>query len=130
MREVMLKAQELAQAIVDTGYYQKMQELEKQLSENEEATALVADFVEKRNAFEAVMQQEGASREDFAAVGKAYADAQSALDENELVKSMREAQQKYNDLMENVNRILRLVVTGEVEGSGCSGNCSSCSGCH
>lgn len=130
MREVMLKAQELAQAIVDTGYYQKMQELEKQLSENEEATALVADFVEKRNAFEAVMQQEGASREDFAAAGKAYADAQSALDENELVKSMREAQQKYNDLMENVNRILRLVVTGEVEGGGCSGNCSSCSGCH
>ena len=130
MREVMLKAQELAQAIVDTGYYQKMQELEKQLSENEEATALVADFVEKRNAFEAVMQQEGASREDFAATGKAYADAQSALDENELVKSMREAQQKYNDLMENVNRILRLVVTGEVEGGGCNGNCSSCSGCH
>ncbi|MBQ7849713.1 MAG: YlbF family regulator [Clostridia bacterium] len=130
MREVMLKAQELAQAIVDTGYYQKMQELEQQLSENEEATALVADFVEKRNAFEAVMQQEGASREDFAAAGKAYADAQTALDENELVKSMREAQQKYNDLMENVNRILRLVVTGEVEGGGCSGNCSSCSGCH
>lgn len=130
MREVMLKAQELAQAIVDTGYYQKMQELEQQLSENAEATALVADFVEKRNAFEAVMQQEGASREDFAAAGKAYADAQSALDENELVKSMREAQQKYNDLMENVNRILRLVVTGEVEGGGCSGNCSSCSGCH
>lgn len=130
MREVMMKAQELAQAILDTGYYQKMQELENQLAEDAAATALVADFVEKRNAFEALMRNEGAAREDFAAAGKAFSDAQSALDENELVQQMREAQQKYNDLMENVNRILRLVVTGETEEGGCSGNCASCSGCH
>ena len=32
MREVMMKAQELAQAILETGYYQKMQELEAQLT--------------------------------------------------------------------------------------------------
>lgn len=130
MREVMMKAQELAQAILDTGYYQKMQELEAQLSADETAAALIADFVEKRNAFEQLMRNEGAARSDFAAVGKAYADAQTALDENELVQQMREAQQKYNDLMENVNRILRLVVTGETEEGGCSGNCASCSGCH
>ena len=130
MRDVMMKAQELAQAILETGYYQKMQGLENQLSADETATALIADFVEKRSAFEALMQAGNASREEFAAAGKAYSDAQSAMDENELVSSMRAAQQQYNDLMDNVNRILRLVVTGEVEGGGCSGNCSSCSGCH
>jgi len=130
MREVMMKAQELAQAILDTGYYQKMQELENQLSADETATALIANFVEKRTAFEELMRNEGAGRGDFAAVGKAYAEAQTALDENELVQQMREAQQKYNDLMENVNRILRLVVTGETDEGGCSGNCASCSGCH
>lgn len=130
MREVMMKAQELAQAILDTGYYQKMQELEAQLTADETAAALVADYVEKRNAFEQLMRTEGAARSDFASVGKAYADAQAALDENDLVQQMREAQKKYNDLMENVNRILRLVVTGETEEGGCSGNCASCSGCH
>ena len=130
MREVMMKAQELAQAILDTGYYQKMQELEAKLTEDAAASALVADFVEKRSAFEQLMQSGDASREDFAAAGKAFSDAQTALDENELVRTMREAQQQYNDLMENVNRILRLVVTGEVEGGGCSGNCASCGGCH
>ena len=130
MREVMMKAQELAQAILETGYYQKMQELEAQLTEDAVASALVASFVEKRSAFQELMQAGNASREEFAAAGKAFSDAQSALDENELVQQMREAQQKYNDLMENVNRILRLVVTGETEEGGCSGNCSSCSGCH
>ena len=131
MREVMMKAQELAQAILETGYYQKMQEYEQQLSADAEATALVANFVEKRNAFEQLMQTGTASREEFAAAGKAYADAQTALDENELVQQMREAQQQYNDLMNNVNRIIRLVVTGETEDEGgCSGNCSGCAGCH
>ena len=40
-------------------------------------------------------------------------------------------------MMDNVNRILRLVVTGETEDdkggqstSGCTGNCASCGGCH
>ena len=131
MREVMQKAQELAQAILETGYYQKMQELENQLSSDATATALIADFAEKRSAFEALMQAGNASREEFAAAGKAYADAQTALDANELVQQMREAQQQYNDLMGNVNRILRLVVTGETEDEGgCNGNCAGCSGCH
>lgn len=130
MREVMQKAQELAQAILNTGYYQKMQEYEQQLSADAAATALVADFVEKRNAFEQLMQTGTATREEFAAAGKAYADAQTALDANELVQAMREAQEKYNDLMGNVNRILRLVVTGETEEEGgCSGNCGSCGSC-
>ena len=131
MREVMMKAQELAQAIVETGYYQQMKDLEEKLYADDQAKALVADFVEKREAFQALMQAGNASREEFAAAGKAFAAAQSAMDENELVQGMRQAQEKYNELMENVNRILRLVVTGETEDEGgCSGNCAGCAGCH
>ena len=131
MREVMMKAQELAQAIVETGYYQQMKDLEEKLYADEQAKALVADFVEKREAFQTLMQAGNASREECAAAGKAFAAAQSAMDENELVQGMRQAQEKYNELMENVNRILRLVVTGETEDEGgCNGNCAGCAGCH
>jgi len=130
MREVMMKAQELAEAIVATGMYEKMQELEKQVTADPEAAAAIADFVEKRDAFQALLQNPETAKGEFAAAGKAYAAAQTKLDECELVVQLRNAQQEYNDLMENVNRILRLVVTGETEESGCSGNCASCSGCH
>jgi len=130
MREVMMKAQALAEAIVETGLYQKMQDLEQQVTSDAEAAAAIADFVEKRDAFEALLQNPENGKDDFAAAGQAYAAAQTKLDECELVKQLRQAQQEYNDLMENVNRILRLVVTGEVESGGCSGNCASCSGCH
>lgn len=130
MREVMMKAQELAEAIVATGMYEKMQELEKQVTADPEAAEAVADLVEKRTAFENMIQQGDASKEEFAAAGQAYSAAQSRVDENELIAQLRKAQQDYSDLMDNVNRILRLVVTGEVESGGCSGNCASCSGCH
>ncbi|MBQ3484118.1 MAG: YlbF family regulator [Clostridia bacterium] len=131
MREVMLKAQALAEAILETGLYQNMQELEKQVTADASAAAAIADFVEKRDAFEAMLRNPDTAKGEFAAAGQAYAAAQAAVDENELIIQLREAQQKYNDLMDNVNRILRLVVTGETEEEGgCSGNCASCSGCH
>lgn len=130
MREVMQKAQELAEAIAATGMYEKMQELEKQVTADEEAAAAVADLVEKRDAFQAMIQQGTADKEAFAVAGQAYSAAQSRVDDNALIAQLREAQQAYSDLMDNVNRILRLVVTGEVESGGCSGNCASCGGCH
>ena len=130
MREVMMKAQELAEAIVATGMYEKMQELEKQVTSDPKAAAAVADLVEKRNAFEALLQNPETAKGEFAAAGQAYSAAQSRVDENALIAELRKAQQDYSDLMDNVNRILRLVVTGEVETGGCTGNCASCGGCH
>lgn len=130
MRDVMLKAQALANAIVETGLYQRMKELEQQVTADETAAAAIADYVEQRNAFEAMLRNPDTPKAEFAAVGKAYADAQTKLDECPMVVELRKAEQEYNDLMENVNRILRLVVTGETEEGGCSGNCASCGGCH
>ena len=64
-------------------------------------------------------------------------DVQQAMTDCPIIRDMREAQKKYQDMMDNVNRILRLVVTGETEDdkggqptSGCTGNCASCGGCH
>ena len=57
--------------------------------------------------------------------------AEKAMEECTMVKDMREAQAKFQEMMDNVNRILRLVITGEVEDAtgGCTGNCASCGGC-
>ena len=130
MQNVMMKAQALAEAILETGMYQKMQDLEAKVTSDPEATAMIADYVEKRDAFENLMRNQGASKEEFASIGQAYAKAETAMSEHALIAGLRQAQQEYSDLMDNVNRIIRLVVTGETEEGGCSGNCSSCGGCH
>ena len=127
MREVMQKAQELAEAIVESSIYQRMHAAELQVNKDEEAVRAVAEFVEKRQAVETVLAQSDMDHELLARAGEEMEEAEKRLNEVPLVKEMQEARREFTQMMENVNRILRLVVTGETD-DGCSGNCSGCSG--
>lgn len=131
MRQVMMKAQELAEAILQSDVYKTMHSLEDQLTKDEAATAAVAAYMEKRSNVELLLRAPDFDAEKVAAAGQELEDAQKAMDAYPLVTDMRQAQQSFQEMMDNVNRILRLVITGEVEdgGSGCSGNCASCGGC-
>ena len=136
MREVMQKAQELAEAIVESSVYQRMHAAELQVNKDEEAVKAVATFVEKRQAVETVLAQSDMDHEQLARVGEEMEEAEKRLNEVPLVKEMQEARKEFTQMMENVNRILRLVVTGETDDgcsgdcSGCSGGCEGCGGCH
>ena len=129
MREVMMKAQALAEAILQSEVYKKMHELEDKVTSDEAATALISAYMEKRSDVELLLRSPEFDAEKVAAAGQELQDAEKAMGECEIVKNMREAQQSFEEMMDNVNRILRLVITGEVEGSGCTGNCASCGGC-
>ena len=132
MREVMMKAQALAEAISQSEVYKKMHDLEEQVTKDETATALIASYMEKRQNVELLLRSPEFDAEKVAAAGQELQDAEAAMDNCTTVKEMREAQQTFQEMMDNVNRILRLVITGEVEdaASGCTGNCASCGGCH
>ena len=131
MREVMLKAQALAEAIVESETYKTMHDLEEQVTKDEKATALIAAYMEKRQSVELLLRSPEFAAEKVAAAGEELQSAEKAMEECTVVKDMREAQVKFQEMMDNVNRVLRLVIAGEVEdtASGCTGNCSSCSGC-
>ena len=131
MREVMMKAQALAEAISQSDVYKTMHELEEKVTTDENATALISAYMEKRSNVELLLRSPEFDAEKVAAAGQELQDAEKAMDECTLVKDMREAQQSFQEMMDNVNRILRLVITGEVEdGAGsCTGNCASCGGC-
>ena len=131
MREVMMQAQALAEAIVKSEVYQRMHELENQVTQDEAATATISAYMEKRSNVELLLRSPDFDAEKVAAAGEELQAAEKVMDECAIVKDMREAQQTFQEMMDNVNRILRLVITGEVEdgASGCSGNCASCSGC-
>lgn len=128
MRNVMLKAQELAQAIVESSIYQRMQAAESQVTTDEGASKAITEFMEKRQAVEALLGQDDVDHAALAQAGQAMEEAEKALDEQAVVKEMQAARADFNQMMENVNQILRLIISGETEG-GCSGSCSSCSGC-
>ena len=96
----------------------------------------MAEFVEKRQAVETVLAQSDMDHELLARAGEEMEEAEKRLNEVPLVKEMQEARREFTQMMENVNRILRLVVTGETDDgcsgdcSGCSGGCEGCGGCH
>ena len=131
MREVMMKAQALAEAIAQSDIYKTMHTLEDQVTNDEAATAAIAAYMEKRSNVELLLRSPDFDSEKVAAAGQELQEAEQAMEACEIVKNMREAQQSFQEMMDNVNRILRLVITGEVEdsASGCSGNCASCGGC-
>ena len=55
MRDVMMKAQELAEAILDSGIYQKMKEKEREVRQDPVAGALLEDMFAKRQQVENIL---------------------------------------------------------------------------
>lgn len=138
MQNVMNKAQELAEAILESDVYQRMHVAELMANKDEAAVKAVSDFVEKRQAVESILASNNMNHEELAEAGKAMEEAEKKLNEVPMVKEMQESRAAFTQMMENVNRILRLVITGETEDDcdcggdcgGCTGSCSTCGGCH
>ncbi|MGN0762994.1 MAG: YlbF family regulator [Aristaeellaceae bacterium] len=129
MQNVMNKAQELAQAILESDIYQRVHAAESQVTTDPGASEAIAAYMEKRQAVEALLGQEDVDRDALAEAGRAMQEAEQNLNEQPLVKEMQAARADFNQMMENINQILRLIITGETEAGGCSGSCESCGGC-
>ena len=132
MRNVMTKAQELAEAILDSEVYQTMKKLEGEVRHDDEAAFLLGDMIEKRQQVENVLSSANMKPEELSRASLAMEEAEKKMNENPKIQSLRDARKDFQTMMDNVNRILRLVVTGKVddESGGCTGRCASCSGCN
>jgi cell fate (sporulation/competence/biofilm development) regulator YlbF (YheA/YmcA/DUF963 family) len=134
MREVMMKAQELAEAILTSGNYQRMKQMEEEVRRDPDAAAAMGDMIEKRNRVENILSSADMDPNELAEASKAMEEAETRMNENGKITELKERRRDFQTMMDNVNRILRLVITGETEDEaagnpGCSGNCSGCSGC-
>ena len=133
MREVMNKAQELAEAILDSEIYRTMKEQEGAVRHDPAAAQALGDMIEKRQKVETILSSANMDPNELAEASREMEEAEKRMNGNEMIKTLKEKRKDFQTMMDNVNKILRLVITGEVsddnEGTGCSGNCSGCSGC-
>ena len=135
LNNVMQKAQALAEAIVDSGIYQDMKLAEARYMRDEEALRLTAAVNEKRNAVQELLTANDMDHAALALAGEELEAAEEAMNACEAVHALQDGRRAFTSMMDNVNRILRLVITGETDddegnAGGCSGNCSGCAGCH
>ena len=133
MRNVMMKAQELAESILDSEIYQKMKQQENAVRRDPEAAKALGDMIEKRNRVETILSAADMDPNELAEASREMEEAEKRMNENEMIQSLKDCRKDFQTMMDNVNKILRLVITGETEDdtkfSGCGGNCSGCSGC-
>ena len=95
MNNVMHKAQELAEAIVESSVYQRMHAAELQVNKDEEAVKAVSDFVEKRQKVENIR----AMAEDIASAidGLIESENEDTEEQSEEVESDLSAQAQSAD---------------------------------
>ena len=131
--QVMQKAQELADALKASGTYLEMKRLEDELLEDEEAAEAVNNLMRKRQRVEDLLSSKGMNPEELVKANQEMAKAEKDMNANEKVARLKAARKAFTTMMDNVNRILRLVITGELReddvSDGCNGYCSGCSGC-
>ncbi len=129
----MMKAQELAESILDSEIYQKMKQQENAVRRDPEAAKALGDMIEKRNRVENILSAADMDPNELAEASREMEEAEKRMNENEMIQSLKDCRKDFQTMMDNVNKILRLVITGETEDdtkfSGCGGNCSGCSGC-
>ncbi len=130
MQKVLEQTQKLGDAILESDIYQRMNKAESQVTTDPEASKAIAEVIEKQQAVRQILASRDADKGALAKAGEELEEAEKRMNEVPLVQELQQARADFTTMMENVNRLLRLIITGETgeESSGCTGSCSSCSG--
>ena len=133
MRYVIQKAQELADAIAASETFRHMKDLEEEIQNDAAAAETINNMMRKRQRVEDLLTSRGMDPDELKKANAEMVQAEQEMNANEKVAALKKARKDFSDMMNNVNRILRLVITGEIReddfSEGCSGMCDGCSGC-
>jgi len=130
MNNVQECARALGEAIVASEEYKNMQLAEAEAMNDPAAVEAMSRVMEIRTKMNDEMGKPEPNPELLAQYGSEMDDVQRTLNSLPSIDAMTSSRQAFSGLMNQVNKILEFIITGEVEQGGCSGNCSGCSGCH
>lgn len=128
MSEILTKARELGQAIVDSEEFKALKEAEEMQEKDTEAMEMLKAYNEERKALAEEITNGDVSDERMAEIRKTLEQSFERVMSNPTIAAYSEAQQKFDAIAQQMNAILTYFMTGEISG-GCAGNCSGCSSC-
>lgn len=132
MDKVFEKTRELGEALQESETYQRMKEAEAKAMQNVEAAEMMALYLEKRNQIQEMMEVENPDPGAMQRLSGEMDEIQEKLQMIDDIVELTTARGEFNALIGQINQVLQFIVTGRMteEEGGCSGSCSSCSGCH
>lgn len=129
MDKVLKQAELLGQTILDSDVYAAMNKAELAVTKDEESVNLIAQLSEKRKKVEDILSSNEMDHQALAEAGEEMEALEHQVNDLPLVKELQQRRAEFTQMMNNVNQIIRFVLTGEMGEGSCSGSCSSCSGC-
>jgi len=130
MNEIIEKARELGKMLADSDEFKALKGAEELQLADKEAQELMMEYATKREELGAKAAEENLTKEDFENIQKEAEEAFNKLLTNANIKRYIEANGAFKTLVDQVNAIIAFYVKGEEQSGSCSGNCSSCGGCH
>lgn len=129
--EIIEKAGELGTMIAESEERKRVTEASDKMNANEEAVNLLKTYNDNRKAATEKLRGTNPSKEELKEFKDYVQKEFEKVAENPLIAEYIEASREFDNMVQQVNAVLSYFITGEENsGSGCSGNCSSCSSCH
>ena len=131
MNSIFDLARQLGEALAASEEYTRMQEMESAAMADAAVSAKMSEYLEAKSSVEEQLSNEEPDRAALARCSQQMQEAQTQLNNMELVKEMTQARQAFSDMMKQVNQVLEFTLTGRIaDEGGCGGDCGSCGGCH
>ena len=131
MNQVFLKTRELGDAIMQSEEYKAMKEAEDRAMANADAAEAMGQYMEARQKIEAALEQENPDPEMLKRLSGEMDLTQQKLSLIDDVQALTEARENFSNLIEQVNQVLKFIITGQMKETKqeCGGSCGSCGGC-
>jgi cell fate (sporulation/competence/biofilm development) regulator YlbF (YheA/YmcA/DUF963 family) len=97
---------------------------------NEEAARLMGEMLEKRSAIQEAMHDANPDPAALKRMSDEMDEIQERLQMMDDIVQLTQARAEFNGLINQINQVLQFIVTGRMDDGDCTGNCSSCGGCH
>ena len=123
------KAKELADLIAVSDEKKAAQEASNALMEDEEATALINGYNEKREAKLAEYKDKEPTKEEVEQINEYLQLEFNKIMENAVIREYVKASRVFELTLTQMDNIIKQGVSVDNGHGGCSGSCSTCSGC-
>ena len=131
MNKVIELAKELGEALSGSDEFLRYKAADEAYHADAEALRLTEEYGKKSEELAMELSKEDIKPTEMIKIRQKMTAEYASLCLNPVIKEFVESKQEAEKLLSEVNSIIHFYVTGEEEQQGgCSGNCSSCGGCH
>ncbi len=124
-------ARNLADEIAKNEVIIALQNARHDYMHNDSLANTAREYMVQSAALEEEMKKgEAADKETMKVIKDRMMQLGAELNESEEIKKLRDAEEKANELLSQINAILDRAISGEEEEESCGHDCSHCAGCH